>query len=89
MVAVVTPRRAAASSFESRILALFPRTLEHVALLRGYLIQHLWFFLFSGGKRPKCLSRLLINRRFRNSLIGFVPRSCGHGRALGANPRFP
>ena len=61
MVAVVTPRRAAASSFESRILALFPRTLEHVALLRGYLIQHLWFFLFSGGKRPKCLLRLLIN----------------------------
>ena len=73
MVAVVTPRRAAASSFESRILALFPRTLEHVALLRGYLIQHLWFFLFSGGKRPKCLLRLLINAVSLNwNLSGLV-----------------
>ena len=73
MVAVVTPRRAAASSFESRILALFPRTLEHVALLRGYLIQHLWFLLFSGGKRPKCLLRLLINAVSLNwNLSGLV-----------------
>ena len=73
MVAVVTPRRAAASSFESRILTLFPRTLEHVALLRGYLIQHLWFLLFSGGKRPKCLLRLLVNAvSFNWNLSGLV-----------------